>query len=89
MQNPNVSKTTTIDPDSMAETVIFERKEEIDTGVEIYNKNWHKPNAAHHIVAVYSEKSRAIVASLHEYGIDLNSPANGVFLPYQQKIRRD
>ena len=26
MQNPNVSKITTIDPDTMAETVIFERK---------------------------------------------------------------
>ena len=78
MQNPNVSKITTIDPDTMAETVIFERKagtvyvkpnetlikngewdkalntlssnlevksiEEIDTGLEIYNKNWHNPN---------------------------------------------
>ena len=42
------------------------------------------PNAAHHIVAVNSEKSRASVAILHEYGIDLNSPANGVFLPYQK-----
>ena len=31
-----------------------------------------------------SEKSRASVAILHEYGIDLNSPANGVFLPYQK-----
>ena len=166
MQNPNVSKITTIDPDTLAETVIFERKagtvyvkpnetlikngewdkalntlssnlevksiEEIDTGLEIYNKNWHNPNvrvltvserinkydsvknivtsggggtssqilrenlknagiepppypnAAHHIVAVNSEKSRASVAILHEYGIDLNSPANGVFLPYQK-----
>ena len=168
MQNPNVSKITTINPDTMAETVIFERKaggkvfvksnetlikngewdkvldtlsknpdviniEEIDTGLEIYNKNWHNPNvrvltvseriskydsvknivtsgggggtssqilrenlknagiepppypnAAHHIVAVNSEKSRASVAILHEYGIDLNSPANGVFLPYQK-----
>ena len=167
MQNPNVSKITTIDPDTMAETVIFERKagtvyvkpnetlikngewdkalntlssnlevksiEEIDTGLEIYNKNWHNPNvkvltvseriskydsvknivtsgggggtssqilrenlknagiepppypnATHHIVAVNSEKSRASVAILHEYGIDLNSPANGVFLPYQK-----
>ena len=36
------------------------------------------------IVAVNSEKSRARVAILHEYGIDLNSPANGVFLPYQK-----
>ena len=26
MQNPNVSKITTIDPNTMAETVIFERK---------------------------------------------------------------
>ena len=32
----------------------------------------------------YSVKSRARVAILHEYGIDLNSPANGVFLPYQK-----
>ena len=146
MQNPNVSKITTIDPDTMAETVIFERKagtvyvkpnetlikngewdkalntlssnlevksiEEIDTGLEIYNKNWHNPNvkvltvseriskydsvknivtsgggggtssqilrenlknagiepppypnAAHHIVAVNSEKSRQVLQS--------------------------
>lgn len=34
--------------------------------------------------SVNSEKSRARVAILHEYGIDLNSPANGVFLPYQK-----
>lgn len=34
--------------------------------------------------SVNSEKSRASVAILHEYGIDLNSPANGVFLPYQK-----
>ena len=34
--------------------------------------------------SVNSEKSSARVAILHEYGIDLNSPANGVFLPYQK-----
>ena len=34
--------------------------------------------------SVNSEKSRARVAILHEYWIDLNSPANGVFLPYQK-----
>ena len=34
--------------------------------------------------SVNSEKSRARVAILHEYGIDLNSPANGLFLPYQK-----
>lgn len=34
MQNPNVSKITTIDPDTMAETVIFERK----AGGKVYIK---------------------------------------------------
>ena len=34
MQNPNVSKITTIDPDTLAETVIFERK----AGGKVYIK---------------------------------------------------
>lgn len=38
----------------------------------------------HHIVAVGSEKARASVATLQAYGIDLDSPANGVFLPYRK-----
>ena len=42
------------------------------------------PNAVHHIVAVGSEKARASVAILQAYGIDLDSPANGVFLPYRK-----
>ena len=167
MQNPNVSKITTIDPDTMAETVIFERKagtvyvkpnetlikngawdkalntlssnlevksiEEIDTGLEIYNKNWHNPNvkvltvseriskydsvknivtsgggggtssqilrenlknagiepppypnAAHHIVAVGADEAKQSVRLLEKYGINLNSPSNGVFLPYKK-----
>ena len=42
------------------------------------------PNAVHHIVAVGSEKARASVATLQAYGIDLDSPANGVFLPYRK-----
>lgn len=167
MQNPNVTKITTIDPDTMGEIVVFERKagsvyvkpnetlikngscdeilngisknpsinniEELDTGLEIYNKNWHNPNvrvltvserinkydsvknivtsgggggtpsqilrenlknagiepppypnAAHHIVAVGSDKAKTSVEILNDYKIDLNSPANGVFLPYQK-----
>ena len=167
MQNPNVSKITTIDPDTMAEIIVFERKagtvyvkanetlikngdwdkvldsisknseivniEEIDTGLELYNKNWHNlnvrvrtvserinqydsvknivtsgggggspsqilrenlknagiepppyPNAAHHIVAVDSPKAAASRQILDTYNIDLNSPANGVFLPMKE-----
>lgn len=107
--------------------------EEIDTGLEIYNKNWHNPdkvltvseriyqydsikyivssgcgvgapsktlrenlkkagirpppypNAAHHIVAVESPKAAASRQILKAYGIALNSPANGVFLPMEKK----
>lgn len=168
MQNPNVSKITTIDPDTLAETVIFERKaggkvfvkpnktlikngewdkvldtlsknpdviniEEIDTGLEIYNKKWHNPNvrvltvserinkydsvknivtsgggggtssqilrenlknagiepppypnAAHHIVAVGADEAKQSERLLEKYGINLNSPSNGVFLPYKK-----
>ena len=166
MQNPNVTKITTINPDTMGEIVVFERKagsvyvkpnenlikngswdeilngisknpsinniEELDTGLEIYNKKWQNPsrvltvserinkydsiknvvtsgggggtssqilrnnlknagietppypNAAHHIVAVGADNARSSVEILTDYGIDLNSPANGVFLPYKK-----
>lgn len=42
------------------------------------------PNAVHHIVAVGSDKSKSTCELLKEYGIDLDSTANGVFLPYKK-----
>ena len=41
-------------------------------------------NAAHHIVAVNAEKAKDARDILNEYGIDINSASNGVFLPYKE-----
>ncbi len=43
------------------------------------------PNAAHHIVAVDAEAAAPARAHLEALGIDINDPANGVFLRYTEK----
>lgn len=42
------------------------------------------PNAAHHIVAVGADEAKQSERLLEKYGINLNSPSNGVFLPYKK-----
>ena len=41
-------------------------------------------NAAHHIVAVSAPRAQSARDILEQYGIDVNSAANGVFLPYRR-----
>ena len=41
-------------------------------------------NAAHHIVAVSASRAQRARDILEQYGIDVNSAANGVFLPYRR-----
>ena len=43
-------------------------------------------NAAHHIVAKNAKEARPAQKIMKKYGIDLNSAANGVFLPYKKNL---
>ena len=53
------------------------RNNMIQSGVEVPEY----PNAAHHIVAGNAQKASEARAILQKYGVDINDPANGVFLP--------
>jgi hypothetical protein len=44
-------------------------------------------NAAHHIVAEKAKKAEKTRKILNKFGIDINDPANGVFLPTNQHRR--
>ena len=54
----------------------------IDAGVEVPDY----PSAAHHIVAGNSPKAAEARATLQKYVIDINDPANGVFLPTAKDV---
>ncbi len=60
------------------------RQNMIDIGIEVPNY----PNAAHHIVAGNSPKAAEARAILQKYGIDINAPVNGVFLPMVKDVTK-
>ena len=44
------------------------------------------PNAAHHIIAGGDKRAKELRDMLKEYGIDINSADNGVFLPTEKNV---
>ena len=44
------------------------------------------PNAAHHIIAGGDKRAKKLRDMLKEYGIDINSADNGVFLPTEKNV---